>query len=51
MNKPNASIGFPLEEYHSRLARVRKRMEKRGVLLLVVDTPENITYLTGFHNN
>ncbi len=49
MAKVDSSIGFPLEEYHNRLAKVRQRMKEHGVSLLLVDTPENVTYLTGFH--
>lgn len=41
-------IQFPEEEYLSRLQRVRSRMRVAGVDVLLVDTPENITYLTGF---
>ncbi|MBR1165237.1 M24 family metallopeptidase [Bradyrhizobium elkanii] len=39
---------FSREEYDERLARVRKKMVARDVDLLLVHTPENIFYLTGY---
>jgi len=42
--------GFSKEEYLQRLERVRSRMKANGVEVLLVDTPENITYLTGFQS-
>lgn len=42
------TLPFAREEYASRLARVRKRMEAAGVDVLLTTVPENIIYLTGY---
>ena len=39
---------FPNEEYDTRRAKVRQRMADRGIDVLYVSSPRNITYLTGF---
>ena len=39
---------FPNEEYDARRAKVRQRMADRGIDVLYVSSPRNITYLTGF---
>ncbi|RWA46137.1 creatininase [Cupriavidus sp. UYMSc13B] len=39
---------FSLDEYHQRVARVRKHMQQRNVDLLLVDQTEFLFYLTGF---
>ena len=39
---------FPNEEYDARRAKVRQRMVDRGIDVLYVSSPRNITYLTGF---
>ena len=39
---------FSLQEYRERLASVRRQMEQRGVDALLVHTPENILYLSGY---
>ena len=39
---------FPMAEFEARLARLRARLEARGVDALVVTTPENLFYLTGY---
>lgn len=41
-------LPFSLEEYRSRLRRVQSRLVERGIDLLLVTTPENNFYLTGF---
>ena len=41
---------FPMHEFERRLAEVRGRMEARGVEVMLVTTPENITYLSGFES-
>jgi Xaa-Pro dipeptidase len=41
---------FTVEEYQSRLAGLRARMAARGVDFLLVTTPENIYYLTGYQS-
>jgi Xaa-Pro dipeptidase len=47
MNEAATAKAFDAAEYAGRLDRVRRRMEQQGISLLLVDTPENITYLTG----
>jgi Xaa-Pro dipeptidase len=39
---------FPMAEFEARLARLRARLEAQGVDALVVTTPENLFYLTGY---
>ncbi len=39
---------FPREEYLRRIAATRARMEREGVDALLVASPENINYLTGY---
>lgn len=39
---------FPREEYDARLAETRRRMDERGIDVLVVVDPANINYLTGY---
>ena len=39
---------FTLEEYQSRLDALRARMEAKGVDCMMVHTPENLCYLTGY---
>ena len=39
---------FPNEEYDRRRRNVRERMGDRGIDVLYVSSPKNITYLTGF---
>ena len=41
---------FPMAEYDRRLGGVRARMERDRLDALLVTTPENITYLTGFES-
>jgi Xaa-Pro dipeptidase len=41
---------FPITEYDRRLEGVRSRMAGHGIDVLLVATPENITYLTGFES-
>jgi len=43
------STPFSLEEYQSRLGRVRRELAARGLDALLVHTPENIYYLSGYH--
>jgi len=44
------SSAFEIEEYKTRIKRVRARMEKENIDLMLVNTPENIFYLTGHHS-
>ena len=39
---------FSLEEYQERLDALRSRMEQRGIDVLMVTTPENLYYLSGY---
>jgi Xaa-Pro dipeptidase len=41
-------LPFTLDEYRRRLARVRGLMAERGVDVLLLTTPENIYYLSGY---
>lgn len=45
MNKKE--IGFSMEEFQGRIQKVKKSMEEQNLSLLLVNTPENIFYLTG----
>jgi Xaa-Pro dipeptidase len=47
--KPEKDLPFPIAEFQRRLARVRQEMVTRRLDLLVVSTPENIYYLSGYH--
>ncbi|MBI2964642.1 MAG: aminopeptidase P family protein [Chloroflexi bacterium] len=47
MRKP-ANLYFSLDEYRQRLDGVRARMAERGVDVLLLHTPENIYYLSGY---
>jgi Xaa-Pro dipeptidase len=47
--KVEKDLPFPIAEFQRRLARVRQEMVTRGLELLVVSTPENIYYLSGYH--
>jgi Xaa-Pro dipeptidase len=42
------NLPFSLAEYQGRLARVREQMAERRLDVLVVTTPENIHYLSGY---
>lgn len=41
-------LAFPQAEYHRRVAEVRQAMSDRQIEVLLVFTPENINYLTGY---
>lgn len=43
----NKEIGFSMTEFQERITKVKKLMEKQGLDLLLVNTPENVFYLTG----
>jgi Xaa-Pro dipeptidase len=45
--RPNAA--FTTAEYRDRLARVRRTMAERELVGLILHSPENICYLSGFH--
>jgi Xaa-Pro dipeptidase len=42
-------LAFPIAEFQRRLKQVRAAMRERALDLLVVTTPENIYYLSGYH--
>ncbi len=41
-------IVFPMAEFERRLAELRRRMAVKGIDAMIVTTPQNITYLTGY---
>lgn len=41
---------FPMTEFERRLHDLRRRMDERGVDVMVTTTPENICYLSGFES-
>lgn len=41
-------IAFPMDEYERRLAQLRERMAESNLDAMIVTTPHNICYLTGF---
>ena len=43
-------LPFTIAEYQSRLAGCRRRMAQANIDVLVVTTPENINYLSGYYN-
>ncbi len=40
-------IGFSMEEFQARIAKVKASMAEQGLTMLLVNTPENVFYLTG----
>jgi Xaa-Pro dipeptidase len=46
-----ARQAFPREEFDARIARVQHDMAARGIDVLLVHTPENICYLTGYETS
>jgi Xaa-Pro dipeptidase len=43
-----AELAFERDEFARRLHAVRRGMEGRGIDVLLLSTPENVTYLTGY---
>ena len=41
-------LAFPQAEYERRVAQVRQAMADRQIEVLLILTPENINYLTGY---
>jgi Xaa-Pro aminopeptidase len=41
-------LAFPRDEYDARLEKVRRTMADRSIEVLLVFTPENVNYLTGY---
>lgn len=42
---------FPTEEFQARLKRTQDEMRRRGLDVLLIHTPENIYYLTGYQTS
>ncbi|GAJ22434.1 unnamed protein product, partial [marine sediment metagenome] len=49
--RPEMQIPFPLEEYKSRMAKVKEEMARQRVDLLYCSAPESLFYLTGYENS
>jgi Xaa-Pro dipeptidase len=49
MSIATKSLPFPAIEYMDRLKKARDAMRKEGIELLILNAPENIHYLTGYH--
>ncbi|MCX7354968.1 MAG: Xaa-Pro peptidase family protein [Alphaproteobacteria bacterium] len=47
---PKNPLTFSNEEFKSRLDKVRKGMQAKGVDVMLTTVPENIVYLTGYHS-
>ena len=47
MKAPNWQY-FDLDEYQQRLRSLRQRMEAKGVDAMLINTPENLYYMTGY---
>ncbi|TWU13425.1 putative peptidase [Symmachiella macrocystis] len=43
-------LSFPMHEYARRMQALRQRMAERGLDAVLITTPENICYLTGFES-
>ena len=43
-------LTFPMDEYEARLDALRRRLYERQLDAMLVTTPENVTYLTGFES-
>lgn len=43
-------LPFPMAEYKRRLNALRERMEEQGLDAVLITTPENVCYLTGFES-
>ena len=41
-------LAFPREEYDARVEKVRQAMAERAIEVLLIFTPENVNYLTGY---
>ncbi|QOZ36409.1 Xaa-Pro peptidase family protein [Bradyrhizobium sp. CCBAU 53421] len=48
MAMPKGPQAFPRTEYLRRLSAVKSEMQQRGIDVLIVTTPQNIGYLTGY---
>jgi Xaa-Pro dipeptidase len=47
--KIRSNAAFPTAEFRDRVARVRQTMAERELAGLILNSPENICYLSGFH--
>ena len=41
-------LAFPVKEFEKRIKKIRAVMEHRGIDLMLISSPENIYYVTGF---
>ena len=41
-------LAFPLSEYKDRLVRLREKMIERGLDVAMINSPENMFYLSGY---
>ncbi len=48
--KQRTDLVFPMSEFERRLAELRQRMSEKNLDAMLVTTPENLTYLTGFES-
>ena len=46
----NPNLPFTAEEYRTRVEKTLAAMEEKGIDGLMVHSPENIYYLTGYHS-
>ena len=42
------NLAFSMEEFETRVAKVKEAMEERNIDLLLITGPENIYYISGF---
>jgi Xaa-Pro dipeptidase len=42
------NLAFPMEEFETRVAKVKEAMDERNIDLLLITGPENIYYISGF---
>src|SRR5262245_32290303 len=47
-SETHGKLFFTLDEYQERLAHVRRLMAERGIDVLLLTTPENIYYVSGY---
>jgi Xaa-Pro dipeptidase len=42
------TLAFPVKEFETRIKKIRKIMNNRGINLMLISSPENIYYVSGF---
>ena len=45
-----SSLAFSVSEFKQRLLRVQEKLKERNLVGMLVHTPENICYLTGYQS-